>query len=192
VLAELARPLSYLSIHHPTRGIQVVNWWLPVGLASSICICGGLANGPIDLFGSSGALSKILGFIQSLPGFYLAALAAVATFNNPDMDKLMPGTPPTAKILYNGTLTVVPLTRRRMLSIMFAYLTAISFILTLLTIGAMTFAEPIRSVVAQHCATIVPFVKCAFSFTYFVALGQMLFITMWGLFYLGERIHTPD
>ncbi|ALT79063.1 hypothetical protein AT984_19585 [Paucibacter sp. KCTC 42545] len=146
----------------------------------------------VDLFGASGVINKVLGFIQSLPGFYLAALAAVATFNNPDMDRLMPGTPPTARILYNGKLITVELTRRRMLCIMFAYLTVLSFVLTMSSIAAMTFAEDIKAAIQENSPLLIRWIKAAFTSIYFGALFQMLTITMWGLFYLGERMHTPD
>lgn len=169
-----------------------MNWWMPV-IASALLI--GIAclfDKPIDVLSSSGAISKILGFIQNLPGFYLAALAAVATFNNPDMDKLMSGIPPTAKILHNGALTTVQLTRRRMLCIMFAYLTTLSFGLTLAAITSMTFADGIKVAVTAIFPALAPLLKGAFALVYLTALLQMLMITLWGLFYLGERIHTPD
>ncbi len=190
MFTELTRPLSYLSIRHSTNSVQWINWWAPFLLAGIVCGIGALLDKPVDIFSSSGVLSKVLGFIQNLPGFYLAALAAVATFNNPDMDKLMPGEPPTAKVLYNGKLTTVKLTRRRMLCMMFAYLTAVSFMLTLISIAAMTFASPLKESITGQFSVVT--LKAIFSLCYFVGLGQMLLVTLWGLFYLGERIHTPD
>jgi hypothetical protein len=54
---------------------------------------------------------RLLGFIQNLPGFFIAALAAVATFGRADLDALMPGKPPRVSILYHGRPTEVELTR---------------------------------------------------------------------------------
>ena len=34
--------------------------------------------------------------------------------------------------------------------------------------------------------------KGVFSFIFFGFSFQLLVITMWGIFYLGERVHTPD
>lgn len=169
-----------------------MNWWLPLLASMALVAMSCFIERRVDLFGASGVLNKVLGFIQSLPGFYLAALAAVATFNNPDMDRLMPGTPPTAKVLYNGKLITVELTRRRMLCIMFAYLTALSFVLTMGAISAMTFADDIKATVQTSAPSLIGWVKAAFSIIFFGGLFQMLAITMWGLFYLGERMHTPD
>ena len=189
MLLELTRPFSYLQITHPGYGIRVVNWILPGGLSSAVILICFLLSVPIDVFGASGFLSKILGFVQSLPGFYIAALAAIATFNNSDMDKLMPGRPPEAKIIYNGSLQSVPLTRRRMLSMLFSFLTAESFVLTLGAIGSMTLASSIKDLMPEN---IHGFLKAVFSFIYLTFLMQMFSVTMWGLYYLGERIHTPD
>lgn len=192
MLTELSRPFSYLSIRHPAEGVQWVNWWLPLlGSIALVALCGSMER-RVDLFSASGVLNKVLAFIQSLPGFYLAALAAVATFNNPDMDRLMPGTPPTARILYNGKLIKVELTRRRMLCIIFAYLTVLSFVLTMSSIAALTFAEDLKAAIQASSPLLVRWTKAAFTFIYFGALFQMLAITLWGLFYLGERMHTPD
>lgn len=189
MLKELLRPFSYLTVKHPDSRVLMVNWVLPVLLAGA-CVGPLIAwKIEVDTFSSSGWLMKVLGFVQNLPGFYLAALAAVATFSNPGMDKLMPGTPPTACVLHNGKLTEVKLTRRRMLCIMFAYLTVESFGLTIAAITATTMATPIKAVLPEVIQSSMRF---GFMFLYLMFLWQLLSVTLWGLYYLGERIHTPD
>lgn len=143
----------------------------------------------INVYGETGVISRILGFVQSLAGFYIAALAAIATFNNPDMDKPMPGETPTMRIYYNSTMSVVKVTRRRFLSAMFAYLTACSLILTLVSIAALSVAPSLVTVLPH--SLLIP-LKGTFTFLYLMALAQMTCVTLWGLYYLGERIHTPD
>lgn len=189
MFAELLRPFSYLSIKHPDSKVLMVNWVIPIVLTIACVGALGYWKVEIDTYSSSGLLTKLLGFVQSLPGFYLAALAAVATFNNPAMDKLMPGTPPTGWVLHNGKLTEVQLTRRRMLCTMFAYLTAVSFALTIAAITATTLAAPIKAALPD--ALLTP-ARLTFLTAYLTFLFQMLSITLWSLFYLGERIHTPD
>jgi hypothetical protein len=44
----------------------------------------------------------ILGFVQVLPGFYIAALAAIATFNKTDIDKIMAAPAPKIDIFIHG------------------------------------------------------------------------------------------
>lgn len=191
MFAELTRPFSYLWIRHSSGRLIVVNWIIPAACALFVLLFSIYAADNLDVFGSTGFISKILGFVQSLPGFYIAALAAVATFNNPHMDKIMPGEAPTLRILHNGELTVNPisLTRRRLLCVMFAFLTVSSVMLTVIAIGALTFAPSAKTLIpADFHAT----AKVVFCGIYLMLFFQMLCVTMWGLFYIGERMLTPD
>lgn len=189
MLTELARPLSYLTIRHPDNTVHLINWVIPIVAGLLYAVVWHFTRLNIDTFGSAGLLSKIVSFVQSLPGFYLAALAAVATFNNAHLDKLMPGDAPQAKVLYHGKLTLVSLTRRRMLSLMFSYLVALSFVVTLLAIFATSFAAPLKPKLG---ADALHAWKIGFMGVYVTLFTQMLCVTLWGLFYLGERVHTPD
>ena len=191
MIIELTRPFSYLWIQHSSKRLTVVNWFIPAGCSFVALFIGWLLPGSVDVFGPTGILSKILAFVQSLPGFYIAALAAVATFNNPHMDRAMPGEAPTLRILHNGELTPQPisLTRRRLLCVMFAFLTVASVVLTVVAIGSLTVAPLVKDLLpAQLYAS----AKLVFSGLYLLLFFQMLCVTMWGLFYIGERMLTPD
>lgn len=189
MFSVILRPFAYLTIRHPSHLPMWVNWGMPACIAFLLIALAWLAGVRVDVFSASGAVSRLLGFLQSLPGFYIAALAAIATFNNSDMLKAMPGTPPTMKVEHNGGMESVPLTRRRFLSSMFAFLTASSIALTLVSILSLCIADQLREMIphAAHSA-----IKTFFGFLYFTLVGQLISVTMWGLFYLGERIHTPD
>lgn len=190
MLADLLKPIGYLNIQeHGSQSLSIANWRAPFVLTLVFMLVGYLINPHVNIFGDSGILAKLLGFIQSLPGFYLAALAAVATFGRQGLDDEMPGIPPTAEIDYLGRPQTVNLTRRRFLCMMFAYLTAVSIALTVIAIGAISFAPSLS--LAFECDVRIA-LKVAFVFGFSFATAQMLVITMWGLFYLGERIHTPD
>lgn len=189
MLLELLQPFSFLTIKHESGNPRTVNWIAPLVIAAVILGIGASAENPIDVFGVNGMLSRLLGFAQSLPGFYIAALAAIATFNNRDMLKLMPGVPPEGTIYYGGHKQRVKMTRRRFLSSMFAYLTALSIGLTLLAIALLTIAEPVKSLLP---VTWLPFAKAGVTYFFMVFLCQMVTITLWGLYYLGDRLHTPD
>jgi hypothetical protein len=186
---ELKRPFSYLSIRHPDGGVWIINWGIPIVISTFFVIITYRFGVIVDLFGASGVIGKILGFVQNLPGFFIAALAAVATFNSPSIDKKMPGIPPQIDVLYNGKLTTVDMTRRRFLCVMFAYLTIESFLITVGSIFLTTYAAPLKELIPV--ALQVP-VKTTVIFFYIVFFAQMLCVTLWGLFYLGERLHTPD
>jgi len=191
---DLARPFVYLSIQHPSSKFAWVNWGAPL-VATAFCTFVALVLVPgSNVYGSDGLLEKLLGFIQSLPGFFLAALAVVATFQLESLDKKMPGSPPTVSIIYNGKPVPVDLTRRRMLSLMFSYLTALSFGITFALIVATSFAAPLKD--ALQTTVIgeigIKVLSGAGLFLFTLATFQLVTITLWGLYYMGERMHTPD
>ncbi|TXL12353.1 hypothetical protein BMR05_15660, partial [Methylococcaceae bacterium HT4] len=142
MIRHLLRPLSYLSIEHQLK--WKVDWIYPLLLAivSTILIFWLKQFGQVSLYSNSGIITKILGFVQVLPGFYIAALAAIATFNKTDIDKTMPAPAPKIDILVQGKSVAIKLTRRRFLCSMFAFLTAESLIIIVLAIFATSFYVP--------------------------------------------------
>lgn len=185
----LLRPFLYLRVMHGSSTFPWMNWGLPAVAAVLILAAFGLWAPGVNAFHASGVFERLLGFIQSLPGFYLAALAAVATFNRPSLDQLMPGTPPTVEILYHGKNTLVDLTRRRFLSLIFSYLTALSIALTLVLVFGLPIVDHIRDALS---AGWVPLVRASIAGALLLFVAQLVVITFWGLYYLGERMHTPD
>lgn len=155
-----------------------------------VAVVGLAAKTTVDVWGASGAINRFLGFVQNLPGFYIAALAAIATFSSESMQNLMPGTPPTMDIPHNSGINKnTPLTRRLFLSSMFAYLTALSMLLTIAAILGLAIAEPIKAAFPVY---FYPWLKFAATMAYLVLVAQLLTVTFWGLYYLGERLHMAD
>lgn len=193
MLRYLFRPFAYLGIQHPSGTMRWLNWWIPLILAAgSVAFMYKLAPS-VNLYAADGLMLKLLGFVQSLPGFYVAALAALATFNQPGLDVLMPGKPPVARIIYNGSPVSTELTRRRFLCLMFSYLTAISFLLTLALVATTSLAKPLlECLVRMDIPYVVVTLRWGACLMLFVGLFQMLAVTFYGLFYIGERMHTPD
>jgi len=180
---QLIRPFSYLAIKHDNK--YLMDWVFPAML---VALTGGalffLRDG-LNIFGESGILSRVLGFIQNLPGFYIAALAAIATFGRSDIDNIIPSPTPVIMEVREGEQNPIPLTRRRFLCMMFAFLTAECVVLILVSIAVLSMAGDYHG---------NPF----FGFKIFTGVGflvymlffyQMLLATFWGLFYLGDRIH---
>lgn len=189
MLWNLLRPLSYLFIEHRLK--WKVDWLYPLLLAaiSTVVVFSLKQFGPVSLYADGGIISKVLSFVQGLPGFYIAALAAIATFNKTDIDKTMPAPAPKIDILVQGQSVAIELTRRRFLCSMFAFLTAESLILIVLAIFAQTAYLPIRAIISQSWQI---WVSGLFSWFFFLLFWQMIVATFWGLFYLGDKLHQPD
>jgi len=141
-----------------------------------------------NFFGAQGLIDRLLAFIQTLAGFYIAALAAVSSFNSPHLDRVMPKPAPTMTVKHNGGVQKVPATRRRFLTSMFAYLTALSILFSLVAIAALTIAGPVSKAFPE-AATWLRLIGLG---VFLFIASQLFLVTLWGLFYLGERMLTPD
>lgn len=186
---HLIRPLSYLSIEHKQK--WVVDWFYPFVLAviTSAILFSLKMHGGVVLYADGALIAKVLGFVQGLPGFYIAALAAIATFNKTDIDKTMPAPAPKIDIMVQGQKVPIELTRRRFLCSMFAFLTAESLILIVMAIFGQTISEPIKALSPEKSHI---WISVAYVFTFMFVFWQMLITSFWGLFYLGDRLHQPD
>jgi hypothetical protein len=187
LIYQLFRPVTgYLSIQHPTK--PIVDWVVPGVLSLVATVVVVLVRGKINFYGAGGVVSLLLGYIQNLPGFYIAALAAIATFPRVEIDQILAGNP-APKIVNvdsQGNESVIELTRRRFLCLMFAFLTAECIILTVLSALGLSVAAPIRGAVSDF-AYITLYTVATFS--YFMLFFQLIVATFWGIFYLGEKIH---
>ena len=200
MLNVLLRPFGYLSIQHSDPIHKWINWRIPTVFALLTGSCwfaptaldhfGFLTPLPADIWSNSGLVSKIQSFVQSLPGFYTAALAVVATFGSKNMLKVMPGEAPRMKFLVEGKMTeALELNRRLFLSSMFAYLTALSFLLTIGAAIGVTVAPIVKSMLLPWA---ILYVSAFATSVYILFFIQMLTVTGWGLYYLGERMHLSD
>lgn len=189
MLRHLLRPFSYLSIEHKQK--WRVDWLYPfiLAMASVALIFGMKRFGQISLYSDGGMIAKILGFIQGLPGFYIAALAAIATFNKTDIDKTMPAPAPKTNIMVQGRSVAIELTRRRFLCSMFAFLTAESLIIIILAIFSQSIFSPLKGIIHAPLQILA---SGLFMLVFFLLFWQMIIASFWGLFYLGDRLHQPD
>ncbi|CAB3680894.1 hypothetical protein [Achromobacter kerstersii] len=189
ILSQLSRPFAYLAISHPEKR------WVDFILPSVLAVLGtGVTwylNGKVNFFGAGGVVASILGFVQNLPGFYIAALAAIATFGRADIDQEMPGDPPPMlkTRTVNGVANNMRLTRRRFLCLLFAFLTVECVVLTLFSIGLNSLAPAMQEARNEVWFTGA---RLAATFVYWFLVAQMLIATLWGIYYLGERIHLSD
>lgn len=188
LLYQLLRPISYMSIRDASK--WKIDILLPIMFGIAVTLCIAALPVKVQMFGPTGLLTLLMGLLQILPGFYLTALAAVATFNRPDMDLLLPAPVPTVQISVKGRPQNIELTRRRMLSMLFGYLTFISFTLYFLAVAAQIIAP--STVFLIESKVLICALQYIFLLSFNSLLGQLIFITMFGLYQLSDRMHQPD
>lgn len=178
-LEVLLSPFGYLKARNPTK----VYWDWVIPLVAAMLIAAIFINPwlRITIFGDKGVVNAANELIQVLVGFYIAALAAVASLANPALDRGVVGDPITSQ----GK----SLTRRQFLCIAFSYLSLLS--ITTYGIGVLSniTSESIRSAFPKE---LIPYMRAAFGFIYGFAATQLACITSVTLYYLGDRIHKAD
>ena len=88
-MRRLSHSLSYLQIRHPAKWrYDFLYPALAAVLIGSVII---LAGPNLNMAGERGVLDQLNGLLGILVGFFIAALAAVSTFDRPSMDDPMPG-----------------------------------------------------------------------------------------------------
>ena len=127
-------------------------------------------------------------FLQTMPGFYIAALAAISTINSTTMDQPMAGDPPKEKYVEYNPYKVfwIEMNRRRFLARLFSYLTFISIVLfCFLLIIRFSYSLEIK-VSSLYVVYMVYFFSCV---VVIFPLVQLIMMTFLSLYYLGERVH---
>ena len=189
MLNQMLQPFTYLAISHPHK--WKVDWLFPILISLACTFLSLDAEWRTELFRSSGPVYLLLGFLQCLPGFYIAALAAIATFGRTDIDNVLPEPTPTVKLSSRGENILVKLTRRRFLAMLFAFLTCESILLVLLSVFGVSFGDTINEL-AIFGADWGRFAGGLLVFVYFTLLAQLLIATFWGLYYLGFKLHETQ
>lgn len=184
------RPLAFLAVRGPT--LDLYRWVLP--LLTTLVVCVAYASLPlqIDLVGDKSASDYLISFFSSLPGFFIAALAAVVAFAGGDLDKAVPKM--TVKITAHGDEADNEISLRVFLSYLFAYLTVISFVGFFFCLGGSLLAENAVTVI-KSALDAETALKAAWSLrTGFLAgmtflASSIVFCTVQGLYFLAERVH---
>lgn len=190
IFYQLLRPFGYLTIRK-VKGKSLYDWIIPLFLSVMSLLLISMSRGGIQLAAGDGGLaSKLTGFISNLPGFYIAALAAIATFNRAGIDNLLISNRNNGDlqspyivvkdVKSNGIpMTIeVEITRRVFLCLLFSFLTAESIILVIFSFLFSSLLLPGEAYLSLIYLSIFLFV-----------FWQLIVSTFFGLYYLGDRIH---
>ena len=132
-------------------------------------------------------ISEINALVGILVGFYIAALAAVSSFSNKNLDQIMKGRAPTITTVRKGNEIKETLTRRRFLAILFGYCATLAIVLYVFGVLQvhLTMAQPS----IPWVQTVIDFAGQAAWGLYVWIISSLLVVTLLGLHYLVERMH---
>lgn len=184
--SRLLRPLLFLYIQY--EGIGKYRWVYPLIWISLLFFY--ILLFPITLSDKIAVLNNLIlstfTILTILPGFYIAALAAIATFKASTMDVPLDG---KDMLLHTreSDRCIIKLTRRRFLCLLFGYLSFLSLILCLFCL-ILKIASPII-IIKFFFSQIAPYLNIIFVLVYGFFFMQLISLTLLGLFYLSDRIH---
>jgi hypothetical protein len=174
---RLLNGFSFLRVQYDERNHYN---WIAVGIAVAVsCLYGFSPNKPA-LMGDLGLLKDLKDFVQVLFPFYVAALAAVATFTREGLDDETVG----GKALVWIGSRLVPLTRRQFVCRLFGYCSVLSMFLFIAVILAKM-AQPWAMSAFQ------PYGGCfrtAAVFVFSLGFAHLAIISLWGIYYLANRL----
>ncbi len=198
---RLLSPWRFLCIRDESKLLNYLNWIFPALFSLIITIIVKVLCIYYNTFHFCEFWVDLLKIVENsnfLPGFFIAALAAIAVFDKKSMDEILPG----AKLSYtdiNGNK--IELTRRRLLCMLFSFLSAQSFCLIAFTtfidclFGSCENGnnEYFTLLFLQQNKEI--FSDWTFVISYFTIMFlyiQIFLVMLYGMYYLGERIHYKN
>lgn len=191
---ELTRWLSYRKVSHPQMKWYL--WILPCLTTFVIVFPVYFFHLSSTAFVKDGLVDGLTSMLSLLPGFFFAALAAVATFPSTALDKHVEEEGFSIPMRTKGVISQQPLTMRIFLSQLFSYLTAISFIALLMGIFNRAFrslwSSGEKSLEIDWLPSFVFHLETAFLIIFIYLVSSIVFSGGHGLYFLSERIHRPS
>lgn len=188
----ILKPLAYLSIKWAIDDVNgknkkpIFDWFLPFTFAilatSFLYLTLDLESKSFKIFFESKGFEVLGNFILALPGFLFAALTAVVSFGNKELDITAKVNPPINKDGHE-------ISRRRYLSNAFSYLTFLSLVLLIATVF-INYAY--SSNILKLGLSWYKFGYLTTALLYFTFVFQMLFVLIITLYYIGDKVHQPS
>ncbi len=187
----ILKAFGFLFIKYDEGKPNMILYYLPIMLSILICVFLSMLNcsstETINIF-TEKAFDSISTFVQVLPGFFIASLSAIASYGNENIDNKMSGNPPYLLEITERGKYKSELSRRRFLTLMFGYLSAISMIITIfLFLIRLSYDVQILTVPS----VIYFIVYYLVSFIFFYIFFQIITITLYGIYYLADRMYLP-
>jgi hypothetical protein len=194
---QLVVPINYLRIRHGEtlfRSKAVYDFVLPIILTLATVIVFVWLSISLRLFDHQEVIKRLNDLLTLMIVFYMAALAAVATFDRAGIDDTLKGGDATLRVLHHdtGEHVVKALTYRQFISYLFGYL---SFLSLCLYVFILIFAIGWPALENHFiCSSVHWYLENIFDpviFTVvFFCLWQLVITSLLGIHFLTERIQS--
>lgn len=195
---QLLTPMKYLRIRNGAGLFHSkfsYDFVIPALLTAFTCIIFGALDLRLEVYSHPKLTESFSNLLTLLIAFYMAALAAVSTFDRKGIDSRLKGDPAILRVRDNdgGHLVEKSLTYRQFISYLFGYLSFVSLCLFLLLLG-LTHGWPKfeNKMVHGHAALLIfkllldPILFVAVMFLFW----QMVITSLLGIYFLTERLQS--
>lgn len=195
LIYQMGRGFAFAGVDHPN--LKFAFRWAAL-IAAVILAVGYLALPVKPALVGEGSLSRhLISVFSTLPGFFIAALAAVATFSRPEMDMTMPEPAPRLRLRVGNETDWVDLTFRMFLSHLFGYLTTLGFLAVFFFLTVDLLSNSGNDLLQKIPNATVGLVVSKTANVVYVGLAcwlsiQIMLTTMLGIYFLAERVHRPN
>lgn len=196
---QLLGPLLYLRIHQGMslfRSKRVYDWIIPIMLTSITVTMTFYYMPQMKIFTDRGIVGGFQKLLEVLVPFYIAALAAVATFDRKGLDEEMKGEPVYLEIRKAGNESrIITLTRRQFICYLFGYLAFLSLILFVLILFCNLTTDDLSVILYTKIGVYAFYLKIMLSWLFLLAIWQLIITTLLGVYFLSERLQVmqyPD
>jgi len=198
-IRQIFVPVNYLRIQHGEgvmKSKAVFDYVLPaVFTAITVAVCVWLVI-PLAVFQHPALTPRLLELMALMVVFYMAALAAVATFERKGIDNLLRGGDATLWVRdhsQGGKRTPKKLTYRQFISYLFGYLSFLSLLLYIALIFLVSGWPRLQGKIAaiqKMPAVVGEVTNVALFVLVFFFVWQLVFASLLGIYFLTERIQS--
>lgn len=175
-------PFLFLRVVYP-RYI-VVSWLAPVLLSAIVMFIVYIMPGDIKVSGQGGFVERVITIMTISGGFFVTSLTVILTNESRIINSAFIG---EKKPKIKGEDEY--LTRKRFLSLLFGYISFVSFLIVGLLSFALILSPSLKLALTDSAYEIIEYIS---GFVLLVFLFQVFLFSLVGLHYLTDRLHRAD
>jgi hypothetical protein len=172
---------------------------IPAIFSSCVTLAIWMLDVGLGFFSETGFVTGIINLLNLLIAFFIASLAAVATFHREGLDDPLKGEPATMmRRASDGVIREKILTHRQFICYLFGYLSFVSIMLLLALYGIRLVgngATQIADFMFEVGGVIISareILRLIGSFIFFFVFGQIVVTMLLGIYFLADRFQFLD
>ena len=187
---QILFPANYLFINHEDNKRQEREIMFPLIPAILFTFIYILSSFKLSLIGEEGIFSSMSDLLQLLSAFYLAGLAAIATFGNENLNKSLRGGDAFIYTWNNAMQRKekVVLSRRAFLTRQFAYLSWMSIIAFLV----ISVFESSKDIILIKSTIAINIINCLLCFIGVYVVSNIIYVSSSAILFLASRLNKDE